>query len=365
MASAAIDLSIIVVNWNSKEYVRECVESVERSIRSVRYEVIVVDSGSFDGCGEMLALSHPAVRFIQIARNVGFGQANNIGAKHACGEMLLLLNPDTYVYSGTIDTLLAHARTLENAGVVGCRLVNTDGTLQASCVQVVPTILNQLINIAMLQRLFPSLPPLQSACSFEKASRPVPVQVLSGACMMIARNAFEEVGGFSSDYFMYGEDIDLCHKLRSHGRANYYCRSVEVVHHGGKSSGHKASGFSEVMMREAVYRFLRKTRGEAYGGLYRIALAGVALVRLTLVLLMLPCALASGGLRHLVRLTAKWIAVLRWTFGLEHWVRDYDVKIEAGGASGELPPSVIDRATARDSNAPFVIRESTAIRSGR
>lgn len=357
-AGKTVDLSIIIVNWNSKDYVAECIESVRRSVRILSHEIIVVDSGSFDGCGEMLA-NHPDVRFIQVAQNVGFGRANNIGAKQARGTVLLLLNPDTQVRGDAVETLYAHTISLANPGVVGCRLVNADTTLQTSCVQVIPTILNQLINVAILQRLFPTVGPLQTAMSFEDVDAPVPVEALSGACMMIRREAFESVDGFSKDYFMYGEDIDLCYKMRSLGRANYYCRDSEMLHHGGKSSGHKASRFSDVMVREAVYRFLRKTRGGAYGVAYRIALAGSAVARLTLLVVVLPSVILPGAFRTLYGMTSKWIGILRWAVGLEHWVHDYDLPRDAESGAGEAAaPIGAARMTHATDRRPLACHES-------
>ena len=127
-------LAIIIVNWNSKDYVARCVESIARCTLDINHEIVVIDSGSFDGCGELLGRIAPSARFIQNADNVGFAAANNIAARTSRSEWLLFLNPDTEVSPDAIQQLLDASRSLENAGILGTRLLNTDGTLQTSCV---------------------------------------------------------------------------------------------------------------------------------------------------------------------------------------------------------------------------------------
>jgi GT2 family glycosyltransferase len=159
-----------------------------------------------------------------------------------------------------------------------------------------------------------------SACTFEEERSPVMVPVVSGACMMIDRALFTSVGGFSPEYFMYGEDVDLCHKVTMMGFHNYYLRAAQIVHHGGGTT-RRISLFAEVMTRESVYRFLVKTRGRVYAMTYRIVLSGAALVRVVSFIALLPMASVAGRYCNLHRRLVKWMAILRWGVGLEHWVR--------------------------------------------
>ena len=317
------ELSIVIVNWNSKEFVRKCLASVFADSDGADFEVIVVDSGSFDGCREMIEERYPEVRYIQSEQNIGFGQANNLGALHSVGEDLLLLNPDTEVIAQAIKRLREWLRDLPGAGIVGCQLLNTDGSLQATCVQPLPTILNQVFNARGMQRLFPRVPVWMSARTFQSAPPPQRVPALVGACMMMKRAAFLEVGGFSRDYFMYGEDIDLCYKMRQAGREIYYARDVPVVHHGGGTTSGGTTRFAAVMMRESTCRLLRKTRGEAYGRRYRLAMGLAAGARIMLLCLFAPVGLVTrpASLRGSLR---KWSAILNWSLGREGWVNDYD-----------------------------------------
>jgi GT2 family glycosyltransferase len=325
----SVNLSIIIVNWNSKEYLRNCIASILTNTFGIEYEIIVVDSASFDGCGVMLQHFYPQVRFIQSELNVGFARANNLGAKYARGSIMLFLNPDTEVNGCAIERLYTRLRELPHAGVVGCRLLNSDGTLQTSCVMPLPTILNQVFDSEILQRWFPKVSLWMSAATFEGITSPVPVEAVSGACMMIQREAFDKVRGFSTDYFMYAEDVDLCFKTRAAGFTNYYVPEVEIVHHGGGSTQHKRSIFSDVMISESVCRLLRKTRGNSYSIGYRLALSGAAIVRLMLLVICFPVALIKNSTGEWSVAFNKWIAIFRWGLGLEKWVQQYSQPREA------------------------------------
>ncbi len=317
------DLTIIIVNWNSKDYLHKCLESVIANVAGVEYEIVVVDSGSFDGCGEMLAQHYPDVHFLQSEQNVGFARANNMGAKIAEGSVFLFLNPDTEVHGSAIQDLYGALATLSEAGIVGPRLLNSDGSLQASCVQAMPTILNQLVDIAILQRWFPRLRLWATAAMYEGCIDPVPIEALSGACIMTRREVFDRVGGFSADYFMYAEDLDLCWKVNGAAYRNYYIPASEIVHHGGGSTQHGRSHFSEVMVPESVSRLLRKTHGNVYSIAYRMALSAAALVRLLLIALTFPAGCLAQKNRSWSLVFRKWVSILRWGLGMEKWVTQY------------------------------------------
>ncbi len=325
----SIELSIIIVNWNSKDYLQNCIASIQENTSGIKYEIIVVDSASFDGCGDMLLNLYPQVHFIQSEHNVGFARANNLGVQHAHGSIILFLNPDTEVRNHAIEHLFLHFRELPLAGVVGCRLLNSDASLQTSCVQPLPTILNQVLDAEAFQRWFPSISLWMSATMFEGIISPVQVEAVSGACMMIRREVFDLVQGFSIDYFMYAEDLDLCYKTRKAGFMNYYVVEAEIVHHGGGSTQHRRSRFSEVMIPESISRFLRKTHGKYYGLGYRLALTCAAIVRLALLTLFFPASLINHRVHEWSAAFKKWLAIFRWGLGLEKWVQKYDYPKEA------------------------------------
>jgi len=315
-----VDLSIIIVNWHSREYLRGCIKSIVANTRKVSYEIIVVDSASFDGCGEMLRDQFPAVHFIQSDENFGFAAANNCGVAAARGEYLLFLNPDTELVGDALDTLWTQSRCLPAAGIVGARLLNADGSVQTSCIQAFPNVLNQLLDSEYLRTRWPTSPLWGTAALYAEGRDPQEVEGVSGACMLVQRATFEQVGRFSEDYFMYAEDMDLSHKIRSAGRRNYYVPTATVVHYGGSSSDRAVSAFAAVMMPEAIWRFITKTRGRLHGSAYRVAMLTSAIGRLCFLTV-----LRLGSVRRdsWEGPSRKWMAVLRWSLRLAAIVPQY------------------------------------------
>jgi GT2 family glycosyltransferase len=318
-----VDLSIIIVNYRSADYVMACVRSIHEQTPTLNYDIVVVDNASCDDCRGRLARDFPEVHFVQSQFNLGFGRANNLGAKHSGGAVLLFLNPDTEIRDAAIERLYRHFLNLEKPGAVGCRLLNSDDSLQTSCVQPFPTVLNQFLDANVLQRLFPRSSLWGAAALFKPKSMPTEVEAVSGACLMIRKAAFNSVGGYSPEYFMYGEDLDLCFKVRRAGLRNYHVGDALIVHHGGGSTNRLVSNFSNVMMRESVFRFLQKSRGRPYGLFYRVGLCGVAVIRMVLLLAIFPVWIwgSRGGWRASF---GKWFSILRWGLGLERWILKYD-----------------------------------------
>jgi hypothetical protein len=165
---------------------------------------------------------------------------------------------------------------------------------------------------------------------FEKTPMPVEVEAVSGACMIVRREVFDSVGGFSPDFFMYGEDLDLCSKTRRAGFRNYHLNDVVVVHHGGGSLQQVRSNFSIVMMRESVSRLLQKSHGGLYSVCYRFALTGAALCRLVFMAMLFPVYAVRRRSKALNAPFKKWFAILRWGLGLERWTRQYGVLQQPG-----------------------------------
>ncbi len=315
-----MDISIIIVNWNSATFLQHCLMSLYACHPKPTFEVIVVDSGSFDGCGTMVACQFPDVRFVQCEENVGFAKANNLGVEQAQGACLLFLNPDTEVVGTAVDVLHEALQRLKNAGIVGAKLLNTDRSLQTSCVQAFPTILNQLLDFEVIRGIFPRLPFWGMAPLFAKGDAPIQVQMLSGACLMMRRTTFNNIGGFDEEYFMYAEDTDLCYKAMQFGYENYYVPRASIIHHGGGSSQKSEGQFSAVMTRCSIWRFLTKTRGCGYGMAYRRVTLLSAGSRLFLLALGSPLFLARGKAAKLLNSFRKWLAILNWSVGCDSWL---------------------------------------------
>jgi N-acetylglucosaminyl-diphospho-decaprenol L-rhamnosyltransferase len=319
-----MDLSIIIVNWNSGDYVRACLKSIFDTVFHLSFEVIVIDNGSGDGCGAMLAREFPSVIFIENNENLGFAKANNAAFAHAEGDAILFLNPDTLVLKGSVMRLWRGLQELPRAGIVGARLLNSDGTLQTSCIQAFPTILNQLLDSEFLRRRFPRAQCWGMAALFNGVTHPEVVDMVSGACLMVKREVFERIGWFSTYCFMYVEDVDLCFKARRAGWQTYYVPDAAVTHHGGGSAARSTKTFSAVMTQESMRRFFTRTRGRWYARVFTVMMAFMALQRCILLGIALVLCSTAGYGQDAWPCLNKWLAILRWTVGRESWIKRYD-----------------------------------------
>lgn len=275
------DLSIIIVNWNSLAFTEACIESIKRSVRDVSFEVIVIDNASDDAPCTGLKTRFPDVTLILNERNSGFGQANNRAAQHTRGEVLLFLNPDTLVEGEVIAHMFNELMARPSAGVIGCRLLNPDRSLQLSSVQAFPTILNQVLSLDRFQRLWPRSRLWGKQALYPSEGQSLSeVDVVSGAALMIKRAVFVEAGGFKPQFFMYAEEVDLCASVKSLGYSVLHSSESEITHFGGGSTKQCKDGFAEIEMRESVYKFLSASRGSWYASLFRASLFISAVCRL-------------------------------------------------------------------------------------
>jgi GT2 family glycosyltransferase len=311
-----MELSIICVNWNSVDYLRECIASIYEFTRGISFEIIVVDNASPEAGVDVLKDEFPGITLITSEKNLGFAGANNLGFKHSTGSYVLFLNPDTKLMEPTITIMLECIKSLPDAGVVGCKLLNTDLSIQLNSIQKFPTILNQVLDTEYLRLRWPHCPLWEIEPLFRKDVKVIRVEVISGACMLLKREVFQEVDMFSEDYFMYAEDLDLNYKLKQAGYSNYYIGETAIIHHGGRSSSRqKVSQWATIMKHRAMLRYYRKTRGRAYESMYRAAMGCAAVGRLTLLTLMFPLGNIVWDRALLKDATAKWKAVLSWAVG--------------------------------------------------
>lgn len=255
-----MDLSIIIVSYNVKDYLRGAIASVRRSLDAgaLTGEILVVDNASSDGSAAMLRSDFPDVRLFDPGENLGFGRANNLALRQARGEYLLLLNPDTIVGEDTFSTMVEFMRKHPEAGLAGCKLLNGDGTFQLSCRRGFPTPWASFTKLFGLARL---LPHSKLFARYNLTYLPVdatyPVDALGGAFMMLSRNAYEATNGFDESFFMYGEDLDLCYRAKQAGFTIYYVHTTATIHFKGEST--KRSALNEVkVFYEAMHVFVKK-----------------------------------------------------------------------------------------------------------
>ncbi|WP_213806325.1 glycosyltransferase family 2 protein [Granulicella sp. dw_53] len=319
LASISIpDVSVIIINWKSKAFVKACLTSIYANTNGLTLELFVVDNASFDGCREMLQSEYPDVIFIQCEHNLGFAKANNLAFARSRGHTILFLNPDTEVQKSAIQELVAGLESLKGAGMVGAHLLNSDLSVQTTCVTAIPSILNQTLNLDYLRRRFPMWRLWKMQALFQESTLPVQVEAISGACMLVRREVIDDVGAFSTDYFMYAEDMDLCLKVVHAGWKIFYIPSAKIVHHaGGSSSLRKENHFSNIMLRASLVQFFAVHRGKTYAGLYRVTLIFTCVLRLLLLVVASPLLMIRHRGSLLVRALGKWSHILVWSMGMK------------------------------------------------
>jgi len=236
-STAPLDLTIIIVNYNVKDFLLQCLRSIDLALRSIRGEVIVVDNHSIDGSVRYLEGLFPHVQFISLKKNLGFARANNLALERALGEFVLFLNPDTLLEERTLKVLLAYMRRCPKVGMCGCRVLNPDGTLQLACRRSYPTPWAAFCKVSGLQKLFPkSRLFAQYNQTFRSENETYFVDAISGSFMFGRAAALKQTRGFDTDYFMYGEDLDLCYRVSKAGWKIAYVPDTSVIHYKGAST---------------------------------------------------------------------------------------------------------------------------------
>ena len=224
---AMVDLTILIVSHNTKTDLEACLRAIARYPPHLSYEVVVVDNGSQDGSPAAVLAQWPSVRVIRLETNVGFASANNVGFRATTSELVLLLNSDAFVPDGAIDRLVRAMRELPGASIVGPRLVDRQGVPELSFGRMLTPLaeFRQKLIVRAGRRKIERL-----------TSKPREVGWVSGACLLVRRDAAEAAGLLDERYFMYCEDVDFCAAVRAKGGRVYFAPSAEVVHLRGRSA---------------------------------------------------------------------------------------------------------------------------------
>lgn len=253
-----LDLSIIIVNYNVKEFALNLLASINKALKNISAEIILVDNASDDGSVELLGEKYPDVKIIVNKNNAGFGAANNQALEIAKGKYFLLINPDTIVKEDTFTKMIEFFEANPQAGIAGCKVLNPDGTLQLACRRGFPGPWTSFTKVMGLSTLFPksrlfakyNLTYLDEKQTYE-------VDAVSGAFLMMRKSVYEKIGGFDKQFFMYGEDLDLCYRTQQAGWKVYYVHSTEIIHYKGEST--KRSSIDETkIFYDAMHLFVRK-----------------------------------------------------------------------------------------------------------
>ncbi|MBI2861924.1 MAG: glycosyltransferase family 2 protein, partial [Chloroflexi bacterium] len=227
-------VSVIVVSFNTQERLRECLRSVLAQQDVPAPQVIVVDNASMDGSADMVRDEYPQVELIANQRNLGFAAGNNQALQHCHGHYILLLNPDTVLLEGSLAAMVSFLGDHPDAGVVGAKLLNPDGALQPSCFRF-PTLAMLLLDFFPIHsRLLNSR--LNGRYPAELYDTIFTIDHPLGACMMVRREAIDQVGPLDEGFFMYCEEVDWCFRMRKAGWRNYFLPTAQAIHFGGEST---------------------------------------------------------------------------------------------------------------------------------
>lgn len=231
-----IDVSIIIVSYNTREMTLECIGSVITETEEARYEIIVIDNNSNDGSADGIRSAFPEIELIACEENLGFGRANNLAIKRAHGRRILLLNPDTVVLDRAIDRLVSFANETPACGVWGGRTVFGDGSLNPYSCWRRMTLWNLTCFALGLSRLASKSAIFNSeAYGGWDRSTVGHVDIVTGCFLLINRSLWEELGGFDPAFFMYAEESDLCHRARKMGARPVITPTATILHYGGLS----------------------------------------------------------------------------------------------------------------------------------
>ena len=251
-------LSIIIVSYNVREFLYQTINSVQRSLQRISSEIIVVDNASWDGSAAMVQKDFPEVNLISNTTNVGFAKANNLAIDESQGEYLIFLNPDTIVQEDTFQTLLDFFSQHPKAGVVGCKILNPDGSLQLSCRRSIPTPWVGFTKLVGLSKLFPKSKLFgKYNLTYLNPDEITEVEAISGSFMMTSRTIINHVGRFDDRFFMYVEDLALCHRVYNAGWKIYYVPTTQIIHYKGSSST-EAQFDTLLQFYRAMLLFVRK-----------------------------------------------------------------------------------------------------------
>jgi GT2 family glycosyltransferase len=296
MPTAPIDVSIVLVSWNTRDLLLACLDSLPDALGVLCADVWVVDNASADGSAAAVRAWRPAegklpVQLIENQHNAGFAAANNQAIVASAGRYILLLNSDAIARPGSIERLVRFADERPNAGLVGAMLLNPDGSYQGSFADF-PSLRSELLSASGLgERLFGRWYPNYGPGHAQAARQ---VDYIQGACMLARRAAVDQVGLLDEAYFMYNEETDWCLRMRRAGWENWYVPGARIVHYGGQSTRQARHAMMQALYRSKV-RFFRKHYGPLPAALLRAGFVAVLRAKWLVLALLAAARRTAGG----------------------------------------------------------------------
>lgn len=276
------NVSVVIVNWNTRDLLRQTLATLYSETQGINFETIVVDNGSTDRSAEMVRDEFPAVRLISSPVNLGFAGGNNLGFCECRGNYILLLNSDTITLPSTLPGMKALLDKHPEAGCVGCRHLNEDGSLQRS-MDTFPSLMNDFLSYTDLHRLEIFKPYLlRNFAWWSDHDVEREIDWVNGACMMVRREILDEVGMLDEGYFIYAEEVDWCYRIKQAGWRIFFTPNAEIIHLGGKAMD-RVPDKRIILKYKGQYRFYSKHYTTWKRVVFRLLVSMIALLRIFLI----------------------------------------------------------------------------------
>ena len=315
--SPLLVLSIVIVNWNTRDMLKDCLFSIRQTADPTLVKVIVVDNASEDGSWEMVKEHYPEVALINSGGNIGFGRANNLGVANADTPLVLFLNPDTIVKEKAIARMIEFMQEHPDVGALGSKMMFPDGRIHGLGLQRFPSPLTELFNLLFVSG--DTIGRLKKILPYKDPNTSGYVSKLYGGCLLVRREILEKVGGFDERYFMYGEDVDLCKRILDGGWKLYYLSEAEIIHLVAGASGNSSNQFSTLMKCESIFKLMKKHYGQSGAVLYRTIIFTGSLTRLLLLVILLTISSFSplGMNFPYEKSFQKYTTMIKWSLNLK------------------------------------------------
>ncbi len=317
MNHPTFDVSIIIVSYNSMPFILQCIESINKYSENLTLQILVSDNGSSDDTVPSLGKSFPEVLVLKNEKNLGFAAANNRALAFATGRYVLFLNPDIILLEPVFKKMIEFFERHQDAGMLGCKLVNQDGSVQHSFFQTFPTLTNRFLEAVYIEKLF-------NKSSAQVINTNHKVAAIVGACIFMRRDLILQIGGFDELFFMYCEDIDLSYSVQHLDYNIYFLGTLKLLHYCGASSAKKQSYFEKVLTKESVYKYFLKHHGKIKAVLYKVLMLCASIFRLFILVTVVPLSKAWGACYDFNYRSSliKYTRVFLWGLGFEKWTKN-------------------------------------------
>lgn len=310
-------LSICIVSFNTRQLLKNCIESIYENSENIQFEIIVVDNNSYDGSAEMIKQAFPEVKLFINESNAGYAKAVNQAIEQANGQYLLVLNSDTEILPNALIKSLHFVKNRIDAGIVGCRLLNLDRSLQRYC-RSFPSLLNFFSENFYLSYIFPNSKifgrPFLYFFNYNEIKE---VDIVAGAFMIVRKELIDQIGLMDDQFFMYSEEADWCYRAKKAGWKVYFYPGAEIIHYGGESTKQNSLKMF-IELHKSHHKFISKYHGNFYLFLVKLVLISGLLIRI--VLFSSLYILKSCGVKIRVNPVKKLVVywnTIKWYFSLE------------------------------------------------